>query len=340
MYRGGRKGSTFRADGILYETRKVFLIMKLTRCISFILLIFMLILTACDSSGTDSSLPELDEDENAAIEYETIEYEQIQNVYGKITEKLGSDTLVLKSQTPKQIEQCGETVCIITENADEWCVNDEIDVTFYKMHRPQTKNGIARIIAYEVMPLHLCYKPIIYFYPEEATQCSAELSMTDGYLTCTYPEYNNNGWSNFTAQPDGTLVFPDGKEYYALYWEGVNNTDWDFSTGFCVSGKDTMRFLEWALAKQGLTAREANEFIIYWLPLMQENPYNVISFQKETYTESALLSVSPAPQSMLRVFMAYYPSDVEIDIEPQEFDEFNRNGFTVVEWGGSIAQMP
>ena len=340
MYRGGRKGSTFRADGILYETRKVFLIMKLTRCISFILLIFMLILTACDSSGTDSSLPELDEDENAAIEYETIEYEQIQNVYGKITEKLGSDTLVLKSQTPKQIEQCGETVYIITENADEWCVNDEIDVTFYKMHRPQTKNGIARIIAYEVMPLHLCYKPIIYFYPEEATQCSAELTMTDGYLTCTYPEYNNNGWSNFTALPDGTLVFPDGKEYYALYWEGVNKTDWDFSTGFCVSGKDTMRFLEWALAKQGLTAREANEFIIYWLPLMQDNPYNVISFQKETYTESVLLSVSPAPQSMLRVFMAYYPSDVEIDIKPQEFDEFNRNGFTVVEWGGSIAQMP
>ncbi|MBQ1206565.1 MAG: hypothetical protein IIX67_05090 [Clostridia bacterium] len=190
------------------------------------------------------------------------------------------------------------------------------------------------------MPLHLCYKPIIYFYPEEATQCSAELTMTDGYLTCTYPEYNNNGWSNFTALPDGTLVFPDGKEYYALYWEGVDKTDWDFSTGFCVSGKDTMRFLEWALAKQGLTAREANEFIIYWLPLMQENPYNVISFQKETYTESALLSVSPAPQSMLRVFMAYYPSDVEIDIKPQEFDEFNRNGFTVVEWGGSIAQMP
>ena len=147
MYRGGRKGSAFRADGILYETRKVFLIMKLTRCISIILLIFMLILTACDSSGTDSSLPELDEDENPAIEYETIEYEQIQNVYGKITEKLGSDTLVLKPQTPKQIEQCGETVYIVTENADEWCINDEIDVTFYKMHRPQTKNGIERIIA-------------------------------------------------------------------------------------------------------------------------------------------------------------------------------------------------
>ena len=127
-------------------------------------------------------------------------------------------------------------------------------------------------------------KPILYFYPEEPTICSVELEL-DGKFTCTYPDYEK-GWKNFTAYPDGTLIFPDGKAYYALYWEGLQNTQWDFSKGFCVSGEDTITFLEWALAEQGLTAREANEFIIYWAPLMQENPFNVISFQITAYTDT------------------------------------------------------
>ena len=58
----------------------------------------------------------------------------------------------------------------------------------------------------------------------------------------------SNGWENFTACPDGTLIFPDGKQYYALYWEGERFANWDFSEGFCVKGEDTAAFLEWALA--------------------------------------------------------------------------------------------
>ena len=180
------------------------------------------------------------------------------------------------------------------------------------------------------------YKPIIYFYPETPTVCSAKITL-NGQLTCTYPDHGENGWERFTAHPDGTLEFPDGKEYYALYWEGEQCAEWDFSTGYCVRGEDTAAFLEWALAEQGLTAREANEFIIYWLPLMQENPYNVISFQTTAYTESAELEITPAPDSLLRIFMAYYATDMEVEIEPQTFDRFVREGFTVVEWGGGPA---
>jgi hypothetical protein len=201
------------------------------------------------------------------------------------------------------------------------------------------KSDHVRIIADNVEALALAYKPIIYLYPEKATECSVKLIL-DGELTCTYPEYGTDGWEGFTAYPDGTLVFPDGKEYYALYWEGIQNTKWDLSSGFCVRGEDTAEFLEWALAAQGLNRREANEFIVYWLPLMQDNPYNVIAFQTNAYTESAVLEISPAPDSLLRVFMAYYPTEKEIDIMPQTFDKFVRNGFTVVEWGGSQVSNP
>ena len=182
-------------------------------------------------------------------------------------------------------------------------------------------------------------KPVIYLYPETVTEVSVSLDYA-GELTCTYPAYGEEGWCGFTAYPDGTLVFPDGKEYYALYWEGKQAVQWDFSQGFCVRGEDTAAFLDWALAEQGLTRREANEFILYWLPLMQENTYNVISFQTDTYTNGAALEISPAPDSLLRVFMAYYPTDVAVEITPQSFTPFAREGFTVVEWGGSRVKAP
>ena len=182
-------------------------------------------------------------------------------------------------------------------------------------------------------------KPIIYLYPEESTVCSVKVDL-DGELICTYPEHSADGWQNFTAYPDSTLIFPDGKEYYALYWEGINDVEWDMTKGFCVRGEDTAEFLEWALAEQGLTRREANEFIVYWLPLMQENPYNVISFQTTAYTDEVKLDITPAPDSLLRVYMTYYPSDREIEIQPQSFENFERQGFTVVEWGGSIIERP
>ena len=176
-------------------------------------------------------------------------------------------------------------------------------------------------------------KPIIYFYPEEETTCSVRIEL-NGDFTCTYPEYKN-GWENFTAKPDGTLVFPDGNEYYSLYWEAQQNNEYDFSKGFCVKGSETAKFLSDVLQRLGLSAREANEFIIFWLPRMQENAYNLISFQSEAYIESAKLMIDPAPDTLIRVFMAYKPLEKAVDIEAQEIATPARNGFTVVEWGGS-----
>ena len=111
--------------------------------------------------------------------------------------------------------------------------------------------------------------------------------------------------------------------------------EYDLTEGFCVRGEDTAAFLEEALEALGLTRREANEFIVFWLPMMQNNPYNLISFQGEGYTESARLEVAPAPDSVIRVFMAWKASEVYVDLPSQELSGTPRNGFTVVEWGGT-----
>lgn len=178
-------------------------------------------------------------------------------------------------------------------------------------------------------------KPVIYLYPEADIECSVKISF-DGELTCTYPEHGENGWESFVAKPDGTLVFPNGREYYCLYWEGEGDLDADYSKGFCVKGSETAEFLNTVLLEMGLTPREANEFIIYWLPMLKNNPYNLITFQNEAYTSVAELEINPTPDSVLRVYMVAKPIDNCVDIEPQEFEPFERKGFTVVEWGGTI----
>ena len=178
-------------------------------------------------------------------------------------------------------------------------------------------------------------KPVIYLYPERETDVHVELELTESELNTTYPKYNN-GW-DVTAYPDGTLLNnADGSHHRYLFWDAVNcRTRFDFSKGFCVAGSDTESFLKEKLTYMGLNEQEMNEFIVYWLPLMEHNVYNLISFQGETYTNSAKLTITPTPDSECRVFMAYVPLENAVAIEPQQLETFERNGFTVVEWGGA-----
>lgn len=175
-------------------------------------------------------------------------------------------------------------------------------------------------------------KPVIYLYPEQETKVKVQLDY-DGTLVCTYPEYNN-GW-NVIAQPDGTLCDTSGKTYSYLFWEGNTDATYDFSKGFVVKGSETAEFLEEKLLEIGLNAKEANEFIVYWLPRMQANEYNLITFQTEAYADVAKLHITPEPDSILRVFMAYKELEKPIEIEEPAIAPFERKGFTVVEWGGA-----
>ena len=221
--------------------------------------------------------------------------------------------------------------------SDEWCVGDQVICTYENTYYDEEKNRVEadmltiRESTFEMEPGE-CYKPVIYLYPEEETDISVNLIL-DGRLTCTYPAYND-GWT-VTASPDGTLTDAKGRTYNYLYWEGETYARYDLSKGFCVKGEDTAVFLEDALEKLGLTRREANEFIVYWLPQMQDNPYNIISFQTGIYTNAAKLAVNPAPDTLIRVFMAWQASDTPVVLENQELSAPDRTGFTVVEWGGA-----
>ncbi len=175
-------------------------------------------------------------------------------------------------------------------------------------------------------------KPVIYLYPESESEISVKLDYS-GKLTCTYPKYDE-GW-HVIASPDGILHdVATHHEYSYLYWEGVSDYKWTIEKGFVVRGEDTVAFLREKLAYLGLIPKEYNEFIVYWLPRMEKNKYNLITFPEETYSEQAKLSITPTPDCLIRVFMVFKPIDEAIEIEEQELTQRCRSGFTVVEWGG------
>ena len=205
-------------------------------------------------------------------------------------------------------------------------------------------------------------KPVIYVYTDKDNQfvevnlrradnnpIDIEYPMRDNGQQSWYIVGNKDGRFNQlhmsfddTANGlSGNNSHGDERVYEYLYWE--DNTDgklkFDFTKGFCVAGSDTIPFLENALAEIGLTDREANEFITYWLPRMCGNKYNLISFQTDNYTDFYKLSTNPSADNMLRVYMAFKPIETPVEIEPQSFEElkgdFKRDGLCIVEWGGS-----
>ncbi len=177
-------------------------------------------------------------------------------------------------------------------------------------------------------------KPIIYLYPEVETEVTVEVGNPQN-LTHTYPKYENE-W-RVLAKPNGDLKdLKTGRNLYALYWEGINTVEPNMNEGFIVKGEDTIEFLEEKLAILGLNEREAEEFIVYWLPKLESNKYNFIRFQKEEEINNNMpLEITPKPDTVIRIVMEFKGIEKPIQIQEQKLSTPQRTGFTVVEWGGT-----
>ena len=175
-------------------------------------------------------------------------------------------------------------------------------------------------------------KPIIYLYPKTETDVVVELKKPE-LIVCSYPKYESK-WS-VLAKPDGTLIDQKtGRKLYSLYYESktepINITD-----GFVVKGEDSDSFLEEKLALLGLTEREAEEFIVYWLPRLKSNPYNLIHFATREELDNYMpIEIIPKPDNFIRVWMIFEALDEPIEIDEQTLTSPERDGFVAVEWGG------
>ena len=180
-------------------------------------------------------------------------------------------------------------------------------------------------------------KPVIYLYPTQEQDITVKLDFA-GELVTTYPKFDPKigGWK-VRANPQGQLVdLKDRHEYSYIYWNGKSQAfKPSFDEGFVVKGEDSRTFLQEKLQYLGLSARESNDMIVYWLPYLEKNSYNLIHFAKNEYTSIAKMDITPKPDSLLRVFMVFKGLKAPITVKPQSLERFERKGFSAVEWGGT-----
>ena len=180
-------------------------------------------------------------------------------------------------------------------------------------------------------------KPIIYLYPESEIVLNVRLGKPEN-LTTTYQKYNLSGW-DVLAYPNGDLIDLDtDRKLYALYWEGESNSrNAKPDKGFVVSGEDSARFLEEKLEFLGLNYKESEEFITYWLPKLEKNPFNYIYFMTtEEIEEDMPINISIKPDTTIRVRMLFQGLEQYEGVQEQILEPApERSGFTLVEWGGS-----
>lgn len=180
----------------------------------------------------------------------------------------------------------------------------------------------------------IAYKPILYLYPENETNIKVNFAK-ENYLTTTYPKYNKE-W-NVVANPNGDLSDAQGNYYYALYWEEKEYSKPNFKEGFYVSSDNAINFLEEKLTILGLNQKEKNEFIIYWLPILEKNKHNLVYFEltEELQNQNEII-ITPQPDTLIRIRMHVKKTDEETNIKEQQLTKQERIGYTAIEWGGVI----
>jgi hypothetical protein len=180
-------------------------------------------------------------------------------------------------------------------------------------------------------------KPVIYLYPTKKTDIELSINF-EGKLLTTFPKLEKS-WK-VTAYENGQIFDKKTNRFYnSLFWDGEISfpaSHYQYKTGFVVEKEKLTSFLIEKIEFMGLNNAETNDFIQYWLPILEKNKYTFIHFLvNEDYSVFSTNNVNPKPDTSIRIFMEFFGVDEPIAIAPQQLLSTNRNGFTLVEWGGS-----
>ena len=206
-----------------------------------------------------------------------------------------------------------------------------VTINFYSNQTPNTEFNFVE-------------KPVIYLYSPRKISANIKLE-NEEIASFTYPQYLANGWS-VTIDPDKGIVNGD-RTYPYLFWEG--RMDVKFKTtakgmeGYFIQTDSTVLFLEKTLADYGLNSSESTDFITYWVPRMINYKFALVQFFVDSDYDEEIsgLIVHPKPDAQRRIFMVFkgFNNDfIRPKLKEPVVEPFNREGFTLIEWGGSEIQ--
>jgi hypothetical protein len=181
-----------------------------------------------------------------------------------------------------------------------------------------------------------CAKPVIYLYPAKDQLVSVKVGAD---VKLSEPLYDvKKGWLAY-AKTNGQLQV-NNQRYNSLFWEGLGYGAYPAVTeGTAVKQQDALQTIRWQLAQQGLNSYEIADFVDYWQDKLPNKPYIRLTwFNTVQMNQLAPLSISPKPDTLIRVFLDAEGYNEPIDLPAQDLKPVMRLGFTVVEWGGLSSQ--
>lgn len=206
-------------------------------------------------------------------------------------------------------------------------------------------------------------KPVILLYPQEDnTPVHVELQLSSAWDLCavyplgslqqTFHQHGNTkqlqqleqryvAWS-VIANACGALTDQSTQHQCDyLFWEALTNGSalftLDLDEAFCVPRTTVATFLNDALERYGLTRRERNDCVTYWLHQLEASPWVLLQFiDQRTYNAAAQLTITPTPTTLIRVFFVFKGVQEQHHACKGKLPETRpeRRGFVAVEWGG------
>jgi hypothetical protein len=186
-------------------------------------------------------------------------------------------------------------------------------------------------------------KPVIYAYSEKPIDFTLKV-IPQGVLTFTYPQLPaDNTWKMKTDE-NGNLTASNGANYPYLFWESNQNAnllrDKRSNSNEIVAQSELIPFLEKNLSNLGLNSKERADFITYWAPKLQKfKMIQVEFFVDENCEVIGELEINPKPDHLRRVYTIFNEITVisnQFINKPLHVKPLRRNGFTIIEWGGSL----
>ena len=209
---------------------------------------------------------------------------------------------------------------------------------------PLTSQHFIEVDFYLYQSVIYNFKPVIYAYNAGS---SLTINVTpNGNFTFKYPK-TEGSW-NAVTNSDGSITdIATNKKHPYLFWEALaNKLEFEEQNqeifGYVIKTDTSISFLENVLTAYGLNFREKADFITFWGPKIMSKKYALLQFwDTQSYENKiAKLNISIRPESLLRVYLLFLPldnlDDIKVKIKEPKIEKFERKGFTVVEWGGSI----
>ncbi len=200
-------------------------------------------------------------------------------------------------------------------------------------------------------------KPALYLYPAKPTELSVRV-LPRGRITQSIPEHKN-GW-RVLAFPGGTIKEIGGQLYPYLYYEAEIEKVKVPQEGFMVRKDDLTNFFDQVLPILGLNLKESTDFKEYWLPkLSEEEKWFVGLVPEEEVNQVEPVEFSVKPDNFLRIRFYFEALDNQPALQDSGIIKYSqginlnfffnwlgiwsfktpqRNGFTVVDWGGILAK--